>query len=345
MTLSLIRPDDWHVHLRDGATLRAVVADTARQFARAVVMPNLSPPITTVAAAQAYRDRILAAVPAGCDFTPLLTLYLTEATSADDIAAAAASDFVVALKLYPAGATTNSAAGIHDFSRLDDILAAMTAAGLPLLVHGETTDPDTDVFDREAVFVARTLAPLHARHPELKLVLEHITTREGLAFVRQGGPGIAGTITAHHLLWNRNALFAGGLNPHAYCLPVLKREEHRAALLAAATGGEPCFFLGTDSAPHEHRAKEAACGCAGIYTAATALELYATAFERAGHLDRLEGFASLFGPRFYGLPVATKTVSLSRTTWRVPREIPLAEGQHVVPMWAGQELGWQFNDQ
>jgi len=340
MTLTIKRPDDWHLHLRDGATMESVVPHSARQFGRAVIMPNLTPPVTTTALALAYRERILAAVPAGCDLTPLMTLYLTDSTTAAEIATAKASGHVYALKLYPAGATTNSDGGVTDITRIDAVLAAMTAAGLPLLVHGEVTDPTIDIFDREAVFIETVLRPLLARHPDLKVVLEHVTTRHGIDFVRSAGPNVAGTLTAHHLLWNRNAIFQGGLNPHAYCLPVLKREAHREVLVEAATSGEAAFFLGTDSAPHPQTAKESGCGCAGIYTAHAALELYATAFDAVNKLENLEAFASLNGPAFYGLPTANETITLSRETWQVPEFYPLGDSR-LVPMWSGQEVGWR----
>jgi dihydroorotase len=342
MTLTLKRPDDWHLHLRDGATLAAVVPHSARQFGRAMIMPNLNPPVTTTALALAYRERILAAVPADSGFTPLMTLYLTDQTTPAEIAAARNSGYVSALKMYPAGATTHSDAGVTDLRRLDPVLDAMAAAGLPLLLHGEVTDPAVDVFDRESVFIEQVLRNMLVRHPKLKIVLEHITTRQGIDFVRSAGPNVAGTLTAHHLLWNRNAMFQGGLNPHAYCLPVLKRESHREALLEAATSGDACFFLGTDSAPHQRTAKETACGCAGVYTAHAALELYATAFEEAGRMENLEAFASLNGPTFHGLPTATETITLERTAWRVPEVYGLGEGT-VVPMWAGREIAWRVN--
>ncbi|HNI08100.1 MAG TPA: dihydroorotase, partial [Thiobacillaceae bacterium] len=298
--LTLTRPDDWHLHLRDGAMLAAVLPDTARRFGRAIVMPNLKPPVRTVADANAYRERILAALPAGMAFEPLMTLYLTDNTDPAEIARAKASGGVQAVKYYPAGATTNSDSGVTDIRKVDAVLAAMQEAGLPLLLHGEVTDTEVDVFDREAVFIDRILAPLLQRLPRLKIVLEHITTRQAAEFVTAAPANVAATVTAHHLLYNRNAMFQGGIRPHYYCLPVLKRETHRAALIEAATGGNPKFFLGTDSAPHPKGAKECACGCAGIYTAHAALELYAEAFDGAGALDRLEAFASFHGPDFYG---------------------------------------------
>ncbi|MEZ5543350.1 MAG: dihydroorotase [Pseudomonadota bacterium] len=341
MELSLTRPDDWHLHVRDGAALGSVIAHTARQFARAIIMPNLQPPVTNVAQARAYRARILAALPAGSTFEPLMTLYLTDNTTAADIEAAAADGSVHAVKLYPAGATTHSDAGVTDISNTWAALEAMQARGLPLLVHAEVTDPTVDVFDRELVFIDRVLEPLTRRYPELKVVLEHVTTREGVDFVLAGGGHIAGTLTAHHLLLNRNAMFQGGLQPHAYCLPVLKRETHRAALVGAATGGSGRFFLGTDSAPHARERKESSCGCAGIYTAHAALELYAQAFEDAGALDRLEAFASHYGPDFYGLPRNSGSVTLVREDWQVPDSYPLGASS-VIPMHAGKTLRWRL---
>jgi dihydroorotase len=341
-TLTILRPDDWHLHLRDGAALAAVLPDTARRFARAVVMPNLKPPVTTVAQAAAYRDRILAALPAGLRFEPLMTLYLTDDTPAAEIRRAKESGFVRAVKLYPAGATTNSAAGVTDLARCRDALAAMAALGLPLLVHGEVTDPAVDVFDREAVFIERVLAPLLKDFPGLKLVLEHVTTREGVDFVLAGGANVAATITAHHLLLNRNAIFQGGIRPHYYCLPVLKREAHRQALVAAAISGNPKFFLGTDSAPHGQRTKEAACGCAGCYTAHAGIELYAEAFEAAGALDRLEGFASCFGADFYGLPRNRDTLTLTKQPWIVPATQAYSDDDLLVPLRAGEAVAWRL---
>ncbi|MCO6412151.1 MAG: dihydroorotase [Thiogranum sp.] len=343
MNLSLRRPDDWHLHVRDGDAMRCVVAHTARQFGRAIIMPNLKSPVTTTDAARDYRERILAALPAGSRFQPLMTLYLTDNTSADEIRKAAASDFVYAVKLYPAGATTNSASGVTDIARTWAALDAMQDAGLPLLVHGEVTAPDVDVFDREAVFIERILEPLTKRFARLKIVLEHITTRQGVEFVMNGPDNIAGTLTAHHLLMNRNAMFAGGIRPHHYCLPVLKREQHRQALLEAATSGNPRLFLGTDSAPHARNAKESACGCAGLYTAHAAIELYAEAFEQAGALDRLEAFASINGADFYGLPYNEERITLVREPWQVPDSYPLGD-QVVVPMRAGEQIQWQLAD-
>ena len=344
-TLTITRPDDWHLHLRDDAALAAVVADTARRFGRAIVMPNLKPPVTTVALAADYRARILAAVPGSRaggkgDFQPLMTLYLTDATPPAEIDAAKASGFVHALKLYPAGATTNSAAGVTDLARCAATLARMEALGVPLLVHGEVTDPGVDIFDREAVFIERVLVPLLRDFPALRVVLEHITTRQGIDFVRAHGPHVAGTLTAHHLLLNRNALFAGGVRPHHYCLPVLKRETHRQALLAAAVSGSPQFFLGTDSAPHARSTKEAACGCAGCYTAHAGIELYAQAFDAVGALDKLEGFASHFGADFYGLPRNADSITLRRAPWRVPAALDYLPGDPLVPLYAGENIAW-----
>ena len=340
-TLTLIRPDDWHLHLRDGAALAAVLPDTARRFARAIVMPNLKPPVRTTADALAYRERILAALPAGAAFEPLMTLYLTDDTSDEEIARARLSGKVHGVKLYPAGATTHSEAGVTRISRCFHALEKMESVGLPLLVHGEATDPAIDVFDRERSFIETVLGPRVERFPGLKIVLEHITTREAVHYVEVTGPNIAATITAHHLLMNRNALFQGGLRPHHYCLPVLKREEHREALLEAATSGNPKFFLGTDSAPHGRRAKESDCGCAGIYTAHAALELYATAFEEAGALDKLEGFASVFGAQFYGLPPNRERVTLRREPWRIPERFAFGEDD-LVPLRAGDTLPWRL---
>ncbi len=340
MELTLTRPDDWHLHVRDGAALATVVPHTAQQFARAIIMPNLQPPVTSTGQATAYRERILAAVQDGAHFTPLMTLYLTNRTSVADILEAKASNVIQAVKLYPAGATTHSAAGVTDISKTWPVLEAMEEQGLPLLVHAEVTDPQVDVFDRESVFISRHLESLIARFPALKVVLEHVTTREGVEFVNAAPATVAATITAHHLLLNRNAMFRGGLQPHTYCLPVLKREAHREALLTAATSGNRKFFLGTDSAPHTRERKESACGCAGIYTAYAALELYAQAFEAAGALDRLEGFASHFGADFYGLPRNTGQITLVKQDWQVPDSYPL-DGSSLVPLFAGETLHWQ----
>ena len=344
MQITLTRPDDWHLHLRDGAALAAVLPHSARQFARAIVMPNLRPPVTTVAAAGEYRARILAALPVGMSFEPLMTLYLTDHTPAEEIQRAAESDWVQAVKLYPAGATTNSDSGVTDLERCDATLAAMAELEVPLLVHGEATDPAIDVFDREKAFIDRVLQPLLARHPTLKVVFEHITTSDAADFVAACGPNVAATITAHHLLYNRNAIFAGGLRPHYYCLPVLKRERHRLALLRAATSGSRKFFLGTDSAPHAQPTKEAACGCAGCYTAHAALEFYAEAFASVGGLDRLEAFASFNGPDFYGLPRNHGQVTLEQQDWRVPEAYGCAAGDALVPLRAGEWLPWRMLD-
>ncbi|HET9821182.1 MAG TPA: dihydroorotase [Burkholderiaceae bacterium] len=339
-TLTLVRPDDWHLHLRDGAALAAVLPATARQFARAIVMPNLKPPVTTAAAALAYRERILAALPAGLDFTPLMTLYLTDHLAPDEIVRAKAAG-VVAAKLYPAGATTHSDAGVTDVRKTYPTLEAMQRAGLLLLVHGEVTDPAVDLFDREAVFIERVMQPLRRDFPELKVVFEHITTREAAQYVAASDRFTAATITAHHLLYNRNAIFLGGLRPHYYCLPVLKREVHRQALVAAATSGSAKFFLGTDSAPHAAALKEASVCGAGCYTAPAALELYAEAFEAAGALDRLEAFASFHGPDFYGLPRNTGSVTLHREPWTLPETVPFG-GAVLKPLRGGETLNWKL---
>ena len=339
-TLTLTRPDDWHLHVRDGAALAAVVPHTAAQFARAIIMPNLRPPVTTAAQALAYKARIRAAVPAGVAFEPLMTLYLTDNTPPDEIARAVDAG-VVALKLYPAGATTNSDAGVTDVRKTYATLEAMQRAGLLLLVHGEVTDPEIDLFDREAVFIERVLMPLRRDLPELKIVFEHITTKEAAQYVRDAEAHTAATITAHHLLYNRNAIFQGGIRPHYYCLPVLKREQHRQALVQAATSGSAKFFLGTDSAPHPAQLKEHASGCAGCYTAHAALELYASAFEAAGALDRLEGFASHHGPDFYGLPRNQGTVTLKRESWTPPESYPFGDAV-VKPLAGGEPLGWRL---
>jgi dihydroorotase len=339
--LTITRPDDLHVHFRDGELLSLVVADTARQFARAIAMPNLPTPIVSTDQALAYRDRIQAAVPKACRFEALMTLYLTDDTSADEILRAKASGQVHAVKLYPAGATTNSARGVTDLRRTHAALAAMQETGLPLLVHGEVVDAQTDVFDRERVFIERVLGPLLERFPGLRVVFEHVTTSEAVDFVLNGPDTLAATITAHHLLLSRNALFSGGLRPHYYCLPVLKREKHRQALVCAATGGSEKFFLGTDSAPHARADKESACGCAGIYTAHAAIELYAEAFEAAGQLEKLEGFAALNGARFYALPVNETRITLEKQSWQVPEVLRYAD-QELVPYGAGQRLAWKL---
>lgn len=338
--ITLLQPDDWHIHLRDGAALEDTVADASRYFGRAIIMPNLTPPIVNAAQAEAYRQRIMERLPAGRGWNPLMVLYLTDQTTPADVAAAVASPNVYAAKLYPAGATTNSDSGVTDLAGLAPVLAAMEEAGMPLLVHGEVTDPDVDIFDREAVFIEQRLAPLSKQFPGLKIVLEHITTEEAADFVREGGPKLAATITAHHLLYNRNHMLAGGIRPHYYCLPILKRDRHQRALTIAATSGQPKFFLGTDSAPHARDMKETACGCAGCYTAHAALELYAEAFEDSGALDKLEGFASIHGPNFYGLPVNTRKVRLTRQETSVSDELRL--GDHKVrPIRAGETLRWQ----
>jgi len=339
-TLTITRPDDWHLHLRDGAALAAVLPHTARQFARAIVMPNLRPPVTTAAQAQAYRQRILAALPAGSGFEPLMTLYLTDATPPDEIRRAREAG-VVAVKLYPAGATTHSDAGVTDLRKTYATLAAMQREGLPLLVHGEVTDPAVDLFDREAVFIERVMQPLRQDFPELKVVFEHITTQEAAQYVAGSSAYTAATITAHHLLYNRNALFLGGLRPHYYCLPVLKRELHRQALVRAATGGSPKFFLGTDSAPHATAMKEQSVCGAGCFTAPAALELYAEAFEAAGALPRLEAFASHFGPDFYGLPRNRGTVTLKREPWALPETLPFGDTT-LKPLRGGETLNWKL---
>ncbi len=338
--LTLIRPDDWHLHVRDGAALAAVVPHSAAQFGRAIIMPNLKPPVTTAAQALAYKERILQAVPEGVAFEPLMTLYLTDNTPPGEIARAAEAG-VVALKLYPAGATTNSDAGVTDVRKTYKTLEAMQRAGLKLLVHGEVTDPDIDLFDREAVFIDRVMIPLRKDFPGLKVVFEHITTREAAQYVAEADGHTAATITAHHLLYNRNAIFQGGIRPHYYCLPVLKREAHRQALVRAATSGSPRFFLGTDSAPHPAQLKEHASGCAGCYTAHAALELYAAAFEAAGALDRLEGFASFHGPDFYGLPRNAGTVTLRREGWTPPESYPFGEAR-LKALAGGEPLAWRL---
>ncbi len=340
-SITLTRPDDWHLHLRDGDALKAVAPHTAAQFARAIVMPNLNPPVTTTEQALAYRERVLSALPEGSRFEPLMTLYLTDNTPPEEIERAVESGQVKAVKLYPAGATTNSDSGLTDIRKAYPTLERMAALGLPLLVHGEVTDPAVDVFDREAEFLKRVLGPLLERYPELKVVAEHITTRQMADFVLHADDQIAATITPQHLLLNRNAMLVGGMHPHHYCLPVLKRESHREKLVEVATSGNPKFFLGTDSAPHAKGAKESACGCAGIYSAHAAIELYAEAFERAGALDRLEGFASFHGADFYGLPRNTDTITLKKEPWEVPADYPFGE-QRLVPFMAGKVLNWKL---
>nr|WP_284041280.1 dihydroorotase [Halomonas olivaria] len=328
------------MHLRDDEALKAVIGHTAAQMGRAIIMPNLKPPVTTTEQAIAYRERILAALPGGSRFEPLMTLYLTDTTSPDEIVKAVESGMVKAVKLYPAGATTNSASGVTDIAHCDETIAMMANVGMPLLVHGEVTDNDIDIFDREAEFIERVMKPLLARHPNLKVVFEHITTQQAAEFVAAASDNIAATITAHHLLFNRNKMLVGGIRPHYYCLPILKREQHRQALLKAATSGSPKFFLGTDSAPHAQGDKESSCGCAGAYTAPAAIELYAMAFEERQALDQLEAFASLNGPRFYGLSPNKDTVTLERSSWRLPECYPYAANQNIIPLMAGESLPW-----
>ena len=339
--VTITRPDDWHLHLRDGATMASVLPHTVHQFARAIVMPNLKPPVTTVALASAYRDRILAALPAGSDFEPLMVLYLTDNTPPEEIRKAKDSGFVHAVKLYPAGATTNSDAGVTDLRNCYKTLEVLQETGMPFLVHGEVTDPAIDIFDREAVFIDRVMTPLRRDMPELKVVFEHITTKDAAEYVMSSDGPTAATITAHHLLYNRNEIFKGGIRPHYYCLPVLKRETHRQALVAAAISGSDKFFLGTDSAPHAKGLKEHACGCAGCYTALHALELYAQAFDQAGALDKLEAFASFNGPAFYGLPRNQGSVTLRRENWTIPAELPMGDTS-VVPLNGGETIAWKM---
>ncbi len=338
-TLTITRPDDWHIHFRDGAAMQSVLTDTARVFGRAIAMPNLRPPVVSVADAAAYRDRLLAAA-AGTPFEPLMTLYLTDNTTPEEIRRARESGFIHAVKYYPAGATTNSDSGVTELAKAYKAIAAMEEAGMPLLLHGEVVDPEVDVFDREAVFIERHLIPLLRDFPKLKIVLEHITTRQAAEFVAAAPANVAATVTVHHLLYNRNAMFRGGIRPHMYCLPVLKREQHRQALVAAATSGNPKFFLGTDSAPHAVGAKETACGCAGIYSAHAAIELYAEAFEDAGALDKLEAFASFYGADFYGLPRHTDTLTLKRESWDAPASLRLGD-ETLVPLRAGETIRWR----
>ncbi len=340
--ISLIKPDDWHLHLRDGEALKTTVPHTARTFSRAIVMPNLLPPVTTVAAAMDYRERILAAVPAGINFRPLMTLYLTDSLATDEIERLAESSEVVAVKYYPAGATTNSENGVTDIKHVMPTLERMAELSVPLLIHGEVTDPEIDIFDREKHFIEQILAPLRSRLPELKTVLEHITTKDSVQYVSSENENIAATLTVHHLLHNRNDLLAGGVRPHFYCLPILKRSSHQEALIAAAISGNEKFFLGTDSAPHARSVKETACGCAGIYTAPAALELYAEVFEQHGALDKLENFSSVFGPRFYGLKTNSETISLTRQSWEMPDQYQLADDV-VIPLRAGETVFWQLD--
>jgi dihydroorotase len=340
--LTLTRPDDWHLHLRDDALMASVLPDTARQFARAIVMPNLRPPVTTTEQAQAYRARILAALPAGMSFEPLMTLYLTDNTGAEEIRKAKASGIVHAVKLYPAGATTNSDAGVTDLRKTYAALEAMQECGMPLLVHGEVTSPDIDIFDREAVFIERVMRPLLKDMPNLRVVFEHITTKDAAQFVASAPDNIAATLTPQHLLYNRNAMLVGGIRPHFYCLPILKRETHREALVQAATSGSKKFFLGTDSAPHAQHTKENACGCAGCYSAHNAIELYAEAFEQAGALDKLEAFASFHGADYYGLPRNTGKITLRREEWQMPHSVEFG-GSSLVPLRAGEMMKWKLN--
>ncbi|MES9811294.1 MAG: dihydroorotase [Candidatus Thiodiazotropha sp.] len=341
MQITLIRPDDWHLHLRDDEAMKSVVAHTAERFARAIVMPNLKPPVTTTAMAMAYRERILSALPHNSDFTPLMTLYMTDRLTSDEVIAAKKSLIIKGVKLYPAGATTHSDAGVTDIRKLYPVLETMQREGLPLLIHAEVTDPDVDIFDREQVFIERHLHPLARDFPALPMVFEHITTRQAVDFVRANEGTVGATITVQHLLYNRNAMLVGGIRPHYYCLPILKRQSHQQALIEAATSGESHFFLGTDSAPHPQHAKECACGCAGCYTAHAAIELYAEIFERANALDRLEGFASLFGPDFYGLPRNRDTITLAKKAWKVPESYQFGQDR-VVPLGGGETVNWQL---
>lgn len=341
-TITLIRPDDWHLHVRDGEALATVVPHTAQRFGRALIMPNLRPPVTTTAQALAYRERICAAVPAGMSFEPLMSLYLTDNMSPDEIDAARASGAVFAAKLYPAGATTNSDAGVTAIDKIYPVLERMEAKGLVLCVHGEVTAGDVDIFDRERIFIERVLSPVVRRFPALKVVFEHITTAEAAQFVRAAGANVGATVTAHHLLLNRNAIFTGGIRPHHYCLPVLKRETHRKALVEAVTSGNPRFFLGTDSAPHSRSTKESACGCAGCYTSHAGIELYAEVFDAAGALDRLEAFASLNGPAFYGLKPNTERISLRKEVWQVPDAYDYLDADPLVPLRAGESVAWKL---
>lgn len=339
--LTLTRPDDWHLHVRDGDMLANVIPDTAHRFARAIIMPNLKPPVTTTEQAQAYRQRIVATIPSGVKFEPLMTLYLTDNTPADEISRAKQCGFVQALKLYPAGATTNSDAGVTDIRNCDATLEKMAELGLPLLVHGEVTESHIDIFDREKIFIDEVLHPLTQRLPSLKVVLEHITTQDAVDFVLGAGSNIAATITPHHLLYNRNAMLAGGIRPHYYCLPIIKRESHRQALVKAAISANPKFFLGTDSAPHAQSAKESACGCAGIYSSHAAIELYAEVFDQAGALDKLEGFASFYGADFYGLPRNTDTITLQKQDWSVPKSMAFGK-EKLIPLRAGETVAWKL---
>lgn len=343
MEITIIRPDDWHLHLRDGELMQSVLPDTVRRFGRAIIMPNLDQPLTTVERVVEYRSRIKAAMPEDADFKPLMTMYLTDDISVSEIMKAEASGVVYALKMYPAGATTNSSSGVTDIRKLYPVLAAMHECHFPLLVHGEVTDPAVDVFDREAVFIERVLQPLLKDFAGMQVVFEHITTKDAVQFVQDQSQNVAATITAHHLLYNRNAMFNGGIRPHHYCLPVLKRETHREALIEAATSGNPKFFLGTDSAPHAQHAKESSCGCAGIYTAHAAIELYAEAFEQANALDKLEGFASVFGAGYYNLPRNSQTITLRKESWQVPDSIAFG-ADRLIPLRAGEMVQWKLAD-
>ncbi len=343
MEITITRPDDLHLHLRDGELMQSVLPDTVRRFSRAIIMPNLSQPVTTVEQAVAYRTRIKAALPEGANFKALMTLYLTDNTPPSEIFKAEASGAIYGIKLYPAGATTNSDMGVTDIHKIYPVLAAMHECNFPLLVHGEVTDPDVDVFDREAVFIERVLQPLMKDLPGIQLVLEHITTKDAVQFVQEQPHNVAATITAHHLLYNRNAMFNGGMRPHNYCLPVLKRETHREALIAAAISGNPKFFLGTDSAPHAQHTKESSCGCAGIYSAHAAIELYAEAFEQANALDKLEGFASFHGAHYYNLPRNSQTITLRKESWQVPDSLPFGT-DHLIPLRAGEMVHWKLAD-
>ena len=340
-SLTITQPDDWHLHVRDDVMLRTVLPHTAAQFARAIIMPNLKPPVTTTEQALAYRERILGALPSGSGFQPLMTLYLTDNTSAEEIIKAKQSGYIHAVKYYPAGATTNSDSGVTDITKVYDTLAVMAEQGIPLLVHGEVVDNNVDIFDREKIFIDKVLTPVREKIPQLRLVFEHITTKEAVQYVSSTGTNIAATITPHHLLFNRNAMLVGGIRPHYYCLPVLKRSSHQQALIEAATSGNPKFFLGTDSAPHTKSAKESACGCAGIYSAHAAIELYATVFEHANKLDKLEDFASHFGADFYHLPRNQQKVVLVKKEWKVPSHFQ-TEGDSLIPLLAGDALSWKL---
>jgi dihydroorotase len=341
MQITIIKPDDWHLHLRDDEAMASVVAHSAERFARAIVMPNLKPPVTTTTMAMAYRERILAALPQQSHFTPLMTLYMTDTLTSEEVIAAKKSSIIKGIKLYPAGATTHSDAGVTDIHKRYPILETMQKEGLPLLIHAEVTDPEVDIFDREQVFIERHLVPLTRDFPDLPMVFEHITTKQAVEFIRSSEANIGATITVQHLLYNRNAMLVGGIRPHFYCLPILKRESHQKALIEAATSGEPHFFLGTDSAPHPQHAKECACGCAGCYTAHAAIELYTEIFEQAGALDRLEGFASLFGPDFYGLPRNQETITLQKKAWVAPPSYQFGQDQ-VAPLGGGETISWQL---